>query len=77
MSKHVERQIIDEWISRNCPNGLLRLAERSSVSADTIIKVRLGYVPRKSGTRARLCKALGVAESELFPLARKQAGKAS
>lgn len=67
MSKRVERKYIDAWISEHCPNGLLRLAEISEVSADTIVKVRLGYVPRKKGTRDRLCRALNISEAKLFP----------
>lgn len=67
MDRRTERDIIDRWIDEHGPDGLLRLADESGVSSSTITKARIGYVPKKHGTRAKLCKALGVSEQELFP----------
>jgi transcriptional regulator with XRE-family HTH domain len=73
MNKTVSRPIIDAWVSRNSPDGVAKLALKSRVSISTIAKIRLGYVPKKEGTRCLLARALNVAEAELFPLARDEA----
>ena len=67
MDKRVERTIIDRWIDRNGPDGLLELARASGVSSSTITKARLGVVPKRQRTRDRLCEALNVSEAKLFP----------
>lgn len=67
MERTVNREIIDKWIDRNSPNGLASLAIASGISSGTISKIRLGYVPEKSGTRIKLAKALIVNEDDLFP----------
>jgi transcriptional regulator with XRE-family HTH domain len=53
------RAIIDEWIDRNGPDGLLKLAQKSGVSSSTITRARLGVRPKKASTRIRLAEALG------------------
>lgn len=66
MDATVARQIIDEWIDRNGPDGLLKLAQKSGVSSSTISRARLGVVPKKASTRIRLAKALERSEQEVF-----------
>ena len=67
MQKRVVRTYIDRWIDINGPDGLLKLAVKSGVSASTITKARLGYPPKKQHTRTRICEAIGVAEHRVFP----------
>lgn len=67
MDRRVERSLIDRWIDKNGPDGLLELAKTSGVSSSTIAKARVGYVPKKQVTRNRLCEALKVSENRLFP----------
>lgn len=67
-SRRVERQIIDEWIDRNAPNGLAKLSLAAGVSIALIAHARIGNVPAKAGTRMRLASALKVTEDQLFPI---------
>jgi transcriptional regulator with XRE-family HTH domain len=67
MNKRINRNLIDSWIDKNGPDGLLVLAQQSGVSASTITKARIGIIPKKYVTRDRLCKAIGVNEDQLFP----------
>lgn len=67
MNRRVERTLIDRWIDKNGPDGLLELARASGVSSSTISKARLGYVPKRQRTRDRLCSVLKVSEARLFP----------
>jgi len=62
------RYAIDHWIDVNGPEGLLRLAEKSSVSSSTITRARLGKLPKKMSTRVKLCTALGCKHEDLFGL---------
>lgn len=64
MNRRVARVLIDRWVDKNGPDGLLKLAQATGVSASTITKVRNGLIPKKQSTRDRLCNVLG----ELFPL---------
>lgn len=78
MDKRVARDLIDRWIDKNGPDGLLELARKSGVSSSTITRARLGSPPKKQHTRDRLCEAIGVTESQLFPVVgAKVKGKAS
>lgn len=77
MDRTVKIDLIGAWVDRNGPNGLLKLAEKSGVSASTISKARLGMVPKKYVTRARLCEALEVEEDALFPPLKRRKDKAS
>ena len=77
MDRTVKKDLIGSWVDKNGPNGLLRLAEKSGVSASTISKARLGTIPKKYVTRARLCEALDVEEDELFPPLKRRKDKAS
>ena len=72
MDRTVKRDIIDIWLDKHGPNGMLRLADKSGVSSSTITKARLGMVPKKQVTRDRLCRAMGVPEEALFPLLQKR-----
>lgn len=77
MSKGVRREIIDKWIDERYPNALTKLSNASSVPAASISKIRTGRVPTNELTRRSLAKALGVQESELFPVVPSRKGKAS
>jgi transcriptional regulator with XRE-family HTH domain len=68
MNRRVERDILDMWIDQNKPSAVAKLALESGISASTIEKVRLGYVPPKKSTRRRLYECIGVSENELFPI---------
>jgi len=56
--------LVNEWIARNNPNGLFKLAHKSELSTGLIDRVRRGYVP-KLNTIKKLCEALGISESEI------------
>ena len=68
MTRTVARALIDKWIDKNGPDGLLELARLSGVSSSTLTKARLGAVPKRQRTRDRICAALKVSEARLFPL---------
>ena len=65
----VAREIINGWIDRNGPDGITQLAYKSGVSSSTISKLRGGRIPTKASTRLAICRAIGVSEDELFPVA--------
>lgn len=71
--RRVERKHIDEWIESNGPDGMSRLAVKSGVSSSTIGNTRRGIVPKRKRTRLALCRALNMAEHELFPPANGEA----
>lgn len=77
MIRRVERQLLDEWIDRNGPDGISELAIASRVSASLIAKIRIGCVPKKEITRMKLCRAIEVTEDELFPVLPDGEDKAS
>jgi len=77
VNRYVNRAHLDKWIDENGPHGLSKLVLKSEVSASTIDKVRLGYVPPKKITRRLLCKAVGLKEDELFPICPDDEGLAS
>lgn len=62
----VKREIIDNWIARNNPNGLFKLAERSGLSTGSIANARNGKGLKKLISIKKLCRALGVTEAELI-----------
>lgn len=68
MKRTVERLLIDKWIVRHRPNGIVRLSERSGVSITVIAEARTGNVPKKDVTQELLAEALEVSRDELFPL---------
>lgn len=72
-TRRTNREILDEWLERNGPDGISRLAIESGVSASTISKARFGIsVPKKLSTRNKICAVLGVSEDILFPLRGKR-----
>lgn len=75
--KTVQRQLIDEWIHENGPDGLAKLAITSGVSSSMISKIRTGRVPYRPLTRRALAQALGVSEGELFPEERAKGKRAA
>lgn len=77
MDRRVQRSLIDSWIDKHGPDGLLRLADRSGVSSSTISKARLGRVPKRQNIRDRLCEAIGVKEDQLFPPASNKGKRAA
>ncbi len=77
MERMINRPVIDLWIDKNGPNGLLRLAEKSGVSASTIEKARIGKIPKRQRTRDALCAALNVSERTLFPPLARSGERAS
>lgn len=69
MTRRTNRQLLDEWLRRNGPDGVTKLAYESGVSASTISKARFGIsVPKKESTRNKICSVLDVTEDELFPV---------
>lgn len=74
MSRRVNRQIIDNWVLDNAPDGVARLAIKAGLSSSLLSKVRSsGRVPTRPTDRRRLAQAIGVTEDDLFPLADEKA----
>lgn len=63
----VNRELIDQWIYENRPDGLSKLAVVSGVPSDTVAKARRGKVPSKI-QRQKLAEALKHEEEKVFPL---------
>lgn len=73
----MNRPLLDQWIDRHSPNGILHLAILSEVGLETIKKARAkGIAPKKPITRRLICQVVGVEMDELFPLVTAN-GKAS
>lgn len=68
MKISVDRTLIDAWVEKAYPNGLWKLSQDSKIPANSLSKIRLGWVPKNPDKRADLARALGVSESDLFPL---------
>ena len=68
MARTVKREIIDFWIAEAGRDGVGQLATKSGVPTSSISKIRAGRVPKNRQDREKLAKALGVKESELFPV---------
>ncbi len=68
MMRTVRRELIDSWISEAGKNAVTKLSIKSDVPHSSIEKIRAGRVPKDRDIRERLAKALGVKESELFPV---------
>lgn len=68
MKTKVNRDLIDKWIKDAYPNGLYKLSEASNIPANSLIKIRLGWVPKNPHRRRELAEVLGVSEAELFPV---------
>ena len=68
MTRRVKRELIDQWVFENGPDGVAKLAVKSGVSSSLISKIRVGRVPVKPITKRALAKAMGVKEEDLFPL---------
>lgn len=69
MKTRVNRDLIDQWIKDAYPNGLYKLSEKSNVPVESLKKIRLGtFIPKAADRRKGLADALGVEESELFPV---------
>lgn len=66
MQKRIKRDLIDQWIKQAYPNGLYKLAEKSKIPANSLSKIRLGWVPRNPERLKDLAKALGVPEESLL-----------
>jgi transcriptional regulator with XRE-family HTH domain len=72
-TRRTNREILDEWLEKNGPDGVTQLAYKSGVSASTISKARFGIsVPKKPSTRNKICAVLGVSEDVLFPFRGKR-----
>lgn len=70
MKSKVNRELIDRWIKEAYPNGLYKLSEKSHIPVESLKKIRLGtFIPKADDRRKSLADALGVEESELFPVA--------
>lgn len=67
MTRTVQRELIDFWISEAGRDGITKLANKSKIPASSISKIRNGRVPKDRDQREKLAKAIGVKESELFP----------
>ena len=66
MDLKVNRAPIDEWVDRNGPDGLVKLAQKAEISSSTMNKVRAGLVPKKRSTRIKICRALQKKEADVF-----------
>ena len=77
MDRTVNRTHIDEWIDRNGPDGLVKLAQAAGVSYSLMSKVRNGLVPKKGSSRLRICQALSKIEDVIFPPLPGRRAKAS
>jgi transcriptional regulator with XRE-family HTH domain len=66
--KTVNRALIDAWVEKNAPDGVIKLAQKSKVSRHSIAHIRIGKVPRSELIRDALAIAIGVSEVELFPV---------
>lgn len=64
----VNREIIDNWIRANGPDGLSKLALKSRVPSNTIARIRTGKVPRSVLIREALAGALECSEDAVFPV---------
>jgi transcriptional regulator with XRE-family HTH domain len=62
----VQRNLLDKWIEKNGPDGVVKLALKAGVSSSLLQKVRIGKIPKRSN-RILICKALNVSEATLFP----------
>ena len=69
MTRTVRRELIDFWISEAGRDGITKLANKSKVPASSLSKIRNGRVPKDREQREKLARAIGVEESELFPVA--------
>jgi transcriptional regulator with XRE-family HTH domain len=64
----VNRKLIAAWVDANDPHGCEKLAVAAGVSPSMVrALIKRGHVPLPRRRRA-LALAMGVAESELFPL---------
>lgn len=68
MKRTVKREYIDEWLKERYPDAISKLAQASQIPANSIAKIRLGWVPKNPNRRKDLAAVLGVEESELFPV---------
>lgn len=64
----VKRELIDQWINEKYPDAISQLAAASRVPASSIAKIRNGRVPKDSGKRQSLARAIGTTENKLFPI---------
>lgn len=67
MRLYVRRELIDVWVDRNGPDGLVKLAQKAGVSSSLMNKVRAGSVPKKASSRLAIARALDVCEDVVFP----------
>jgi hypothetical protein len=68
MDRVVARIFIDEWVDKNGPDGLVKLAQKAGVSYSLLNKARNGLVPKKTCSRLKISKALGLKEEQVFPV---------
>lgn len=64
-TKIVNRSKIDDWIRRNGPDGLAKLALKARLSTSLLSKIRGGKVP-KPLSQTLLAAALECSEDEVF-----------
>lgn len=74
MKKTVRREIIDDWLKERYPDAISQLAQKSKIPANSLAKIRTGWVPKNPNRRKDLADALGVEEADLFPLVKSRAG---
>jgi hypothetical protein len=77
MKRMVERKLIDQWLDERYPDAISQLALKSRVPANSISKIRQGWVPKSAEKRTALAKALGTTESKLFPVVQDGKERAS
>jgi transcriptional regulator with XRE-family HTH domain len=68
MERTIRKDLIAKWIKRQGRDGVRALAEKTNIPTSSICKIRGGRIPQDPIKRELLAKALGVKESELFPV---------
>lgn len=68
MDRTVKKELIRSWIKKQERDGVKALSDRSNITTSSILKIRAGRVPKDPLKRKALAEAIGVSESELFPL---------
>lgn len=66
---------LSDWIAKNEPMGMEKLAVAARVSKKTIERMLNGQSIGNSGTRCLVATATGIPEEVLFPMVRKRIAK--
>jgi len=67
MKQNVRKELMNEWIAKNRPDGIRKLAEATAIPTSSLQKIRAGREVLNPLMRKSLAEVLGAKESELFP----------